>query len=350
MLVLAGVVIFFTIRAGKESLVEAEESAHFGQVFCSQTTSRNCLHILDRMYEIALSVNACVRSGTRADIVWMISSDEGVRADNSKALALTPGGGRIGALFGGAFDRHFLELANRQLETGRKVEVGVSDFESTLSGLPLSSTARFLVVPARQFSAHLWPALLGRKAVALVCSLDGDEVISTNLYSAETISTADPEVIELFEQGISTVVEVENQVITVFWPVTKLVIAGAGSIAESLSEVAKTLGWQVAIESRIEMVSGLMAGLSEMDCAVIMGHDVESSSRCLAAALESDAGYIGALGSRKMQENRADWLAYRDVFDLSRVNGPAGLDIGASSPGEIAISILAQAIARLKGG
>lgn len=300
------------------------------------------------MYEIALSVNACLRSGTRADVVWVISSDVGVKSNPSKALALTPGGGRIGSLLSGAFDGYFVELANRKSDTGRKVEVGVSEFDSTISGLPLNARVKFLIMPAERFSSALWSALLKREAIALICYLDGDEVTGTSFFTAETIRTADPAVAELFNKGISTVVELENQVITIYWPITKLVVAGAGPIAESLSEAAQTLGWEVTIESRNEMVSGLMAGLSKMDCAVIMGHDVESSSRCLAAALESDAGYIGALGSRRMQENRADWLAYRDITDLSRVHGPAGFNIGASTPAEIAISILAQAIAVLK--
>jgi xanthine dehydrogenase accessory factor len=63
------------------------------------------------------------------------------------------------------------------------------------------------------------------------------------------------------------------------------------------------------------------------------------------AALESDAGYIGALGSLAMQQSRADWLALRDVTDLTRVHGPAGFDIGADGPAEIAVSVIAQAIA-----
>lgn len=300
------------------------------------------------MYEIALSVNACLRSKTRADIVWPISPDANAKLNPSNALVLTPGGGRIGSLLSGAFDRHFVDLANRQLEVGRKVQVEVSGFESTISGLPASAAVAFLVVPATQISPSYWPALLNREAVALICNLDGDRVTSTDFFTAETISTANPDIAELFNRGISTVVALGEQVITIYWPVTRFVVAGAGPIADSLAAAAQALGWQVAVEPRYEMVSGLMAGLSTMDCAVIMGHDVESSSRCLAAALESDAGYVGALGSRQMQENRADWLAYREVFDLSRVHGPAGFDIGATSPAEIAISILAEAIATLK--
>jgi len=55
------------------------------------------------------------------------------------------------------------------------------------------------------------------------------------------------------------------------------------------------------------------------------------------------------VGSRKMQGDRADWLAYRGVTDLSRVHGPAGLDIGAATPGEIAVSIAAEAIQTAHG-
>ena len=90
------------------------------------------------------------------------------------------------------------------------------------------------------------------------------------------------------------------------------------------------------------MVTGLTASLGPLDAVVVMGHDVESSSRCLMSALESDAGYVGALGSSAMQQARADWLAYREVTDLARVHGPAGLPLGGKSPAEVAVSIVAE--------
>ena len=78
---------------------------------------------------------------------------------------------------------------------------------------------------------------------------------------------------------------------------------------------------------------------------MVASHDQELAGRALAAALDSDVGYIGALGGRRAQQARADWLAYRGYSDLSRIHGPAGLDIGADTPAEIALSILAEAVA-----
>ncbi|MFM8895206.1 MAG: XdhC family protein, partial [Actinomycetales bacterium] len=58
-----------------------------------------------------------------------------------------------------------------------------------------------------------------------------------------------------------------------------------------------------------------------------------------------DAGYIGSVGSQSMQRSRADWLAYQEVIDLSRVHGPAGLALGAQSPPEVAVAIAAEILA-----
>ena len=159
-----------------------------------------------------------------------------------------------------------------------------------------------------------------------VTRLDGDRV--------REIALADPDA------------EAEDgAVVTTLRPVPKLVIVGAGPMAEALSRTADLLGWHVQAVTQPSTAAGLIAGLAALDKVVVMSHDDDISGPALSAALASRAGYIGSVGSRRVQQSRADWLAYRGITDLDRVHGPAGLDIGAGTPAEIAVSIVAEAIA-----
>jgi len=297
------------------------------------------------MYDIALSVNAFVRSGTRADVAWMISP-----TISNDALALTPGSGRVGSLASGVFDGNLSDFATRKLPNGRVVALKIGEFESSISGLVAGTDAQFLVVPADSFDPDFWPALMERRPVAITCVLDGDgdDVMAVHVFDAETIDQADEVTAELFAKGVTNVVVQDDLVVTVLFPIPTLVIAGGGPIAHALAAIGELLEWNVSIDGRNTVVAGLVARLSPLDAVVIMGHDVETSSKNLSYALASEAGYIGALGSVKMQEDRADWLAYQEITDLSRVHGPAGLDIQASTPAEIAVSVIAEIIATLK--
>ena len=301
------------------------------------------------MFDIALTVNACVRSNTRADVTWLISSEPFFENPISDAIAITPGGGKIGNLLASAFDGELIEVAKRKLPTGRIVKREVSAFESTISSIPQGTKLKFALLPAGLIDPDIWQAFLDRESIAIVCHVKDDEIVKADYYTSVSIVAAEPDVIEIFNKNKSMTIELGDRVLTIYHPVTKLVIAGNSDIAEALAVAATNLGWNVSVDARPSMFAGLAAGLSSMDCAVIMGHDVESSSKCLSYALESAAGYIGALGSLKMQESREDWLAYRDITDLSRVHGPAGFNIGAKTPQEIAISVLAEAISVLKG-
>ncbi len=279
------------------------------------------------VYDIALSVAACVRSGTRADIAWMV-----LPTASDQALALTPGGGRIGRLAFGAFDGLLTDAAARHLPTGRLIDHVVSEMESPICELPAGTAVKFLIVPADQFPSQTWALLLDHSPLVVVASMSEDMVTAIN--------------VEAGGADARPMVNVEiDSITTVLAPIPRLIIAGVGPIADALAAQAALLKWKVAVEPRPNAVAGLAATLSPIDSVVVMGHDIEVSSGCLMAALESDAGYIGALGSLAMQNSRADWLAYREVTDLSRVHGPAGLDIKAATPEEIAVAIVAEAIA-----
>jgi xanthine dehydrogenase accessory factor len=264
---------------------------------------------------------------------------------SEEAVMFTPGGGRLGTLLNGAFDGLLADVAARQLSTGRFIEHQVTELESAICGLPEGSEVSFLVVPAAQFPAHAWQLLLDREAVGISADIDSGEVTEIRVDSMETATGV---VEEMLIAGRPVAQREDDGVLVVLAPVTRLLVAGAGPIAQAIARQGELLGWKCALESRPEMVAGVCATLSPLDAVVVLGHDVEASSRCLMSALESDSGYIGALGSANMQRSRADWLAYRDVTDLSRVHGPAGLNIGAQGPEEIAVSVSAEIISVLR--
>jgi xanthine dehydrogenase accessory factor len=124
-----------------------------------------------------------------------------------------------------------------------------------------------------------------------------------------------------------------------------MVLVGDHPVIESLAALAEHTGWASRHASNASEATGVIATLSSADMIVVAAHDIELAGTALMAALDSGVGYIGALGSHHMQETRAEWLAYRGVTDLTRIHGPAGLDIGATTPSEIAVSIIAEAIA-----
>ncbi len=277
------------------------------------------------MYGIALSVTACLRAGTKVDVGWIVASDDFPDRDPTDAVAVTPGGGRVGSLLSGALDGQVADLPRNRL-----LDVTVSEVDALVAGLPHGGMVRCLLIPAADLPADLWQLLVERRSVGLVTHLDGTDVTGTDLFAVE--APAD------------TVVG-EDRVTTVLFPVTKLVIVGGGPIAAALGEAAALLGWHTEITNEAATATGLIAGLAALDKVVVAAHDLELAGPALAAALDSDAGYIGSLGARRVQQMRADWLAYRGITDLDRIHGPAGLDIGADTPPKIAVSILAEAIA-----
>lgn len=299
---------------------------------------------VSRVYDVAITVAACLQSGTRADVAWLVGAQGLSVPDWSDAVAFTPGGGRTGSLLGGALDDKLVDKTGRW-SMGRLVDLEISDVDALIADLPSGALARCLMVPADTLPSELWELASAREKFCLVTELEGDEVADTGVYSQQTITTADTEVQEVFARQPAGSTITSDRVISLFVAVPQMVIVGGGPIADALAKLAPLVGWQAQIASGRDMATGLIAPLSGHDKVVIAAHDLELAGAGLSAALESHSGYIGSVGSRKMQSDRADWLAYRGITDLSRVHGPAGLDIGANNPGEVAVAIVAEAIA-----
>lgn len=173
-----------------------------------------------------------------------------------------------------------------------------------------------------------------------------------------------------FRSGKSGAVEAEGQrfFLNVHLPAPRMVIIGAVHISQALAPMATMAGFDVrvvdprtafATPERFENVE-LIADWPEdalrdqpidaFTALVAVTHDPKIDDWPLITALKAEAFYVGALGSRKTHARRVERLTQAGLSeaDIGRIDAPIGADIGAQSPAEIAVAILAQVIAALR--
>src|SRR5207253_1552155 len=119
----------------------------------------------------------------------------------------------------------------------------------------------------------------------------------------------------------------------------------------ALSGQAGLLGWEPASVNDGQGAAAAIKDLGPADAVIVLSHDPEVDTPALAAGLVSEVGYLGGLGSRHTQAGRRERLLAqgRSAEQLGRIHGPAGLDIGARTPGEIALAIGAEILALRSG-
>jgi xanthine dehydrogenase accessory factor len=174
---------------------------------------------------------------------------------------------------------------------------------------------------------------------------------------------------ELLRRGRNRLLELgDGSKVFAEWygPPPRLFVYGAVDTAEALCRAAKLLGWtaivadaraKFATAERIPSADQLIVkwpdeALAEVapdhqTAIVVLTHDDKFDEPALQGALETEAFYIGALGSRRNQERRRERLLELGVAEeaLDRISGPCGLDVGADSQAETALSILAEILA-----
>jgi xanthine dehydrogenase accessory factor len=174
----------------------------------------------------------------------------------------------------------------------------------------------------------------------------------------------------LAEDKNQTVETAEGPVfVEVFNPRLRCIIVGAVHIAQPLARMAALAGYIVTVVdprtafATDERFPGIEVStewpdealeklkLNRRTAVVTLTHDPKLDDPALAVALKSDAFYIGALGSKRTHAarlKRLSELGFGDK-DFARIHGPVGLDLGAVSPSEIAVSIIAQIVLTLRG-
>ena len=315
------------------------------------------------MFDIAERVLAWLRAHERTVLVRTIEVEGFSSRWPQDALAVAARG-TVGEVLGGAAGPALAPLLADALTRDLPAAVHlltISDQDAASAGLSCGGRARVLLQPASDIPLPAWEALAAREAVCVVTELAGD--YPTTWFSRRSLAAADelaippdPRAVQWFGRGAraATVLELEpgrESLVTALWPASRLVIVGDGLLAAALEATARVLEWEPEVVGDVTSAVAAIESLGAGDALVVLTHDREVDGPVLAAALETAPGYIGALGSRRTQAARAGWLRERGVTDaaIATIHGPAGLDIGARTPGEIALSIASEIVSIRSG-
>lgn len=305
------------------------------------------------------------RDGTGAALATVLQTWGSAPRRVGAQLAVS-GDGRIeGSVSGGCVEGAVITEALDALEDGkhRVLEFGVSDDDAFAVGLACGGTIRVLVEPvggalSEDMLADLVAARASRQGVAYEVNIrTGVRGLVHDEYQDRLRLDRSG-----FEEDGETFVAVHN-------PPLRMLVVGGVHIAQALVPMARIAGYDpVVIDPREafasperfpdtelnhdwpdEAVTAL--GLDARTALVLLTHDPKIDDPALEIALASDVFYIGALGSTRTHGKRVDRMtaAGFGADEIGKIHGPVGLDIGSATPAEIALSILAQMTAVLRG-
>jgi xanthine dehydrogenase accessory factor len=280
-------------------------------------------------------------------------------------LAARPDGAIAGLLLRGAVDRDAVPLAIAAAThpTTRAAHVGEADAVDV--GLACSGGATLLGHPlAPGQAAALGEALQREAPVALVATADGsaalvltgpDLVDAHGSLGARALDAAAADAARSLLRRGATVTERmaadgADLLLDLWVPLPSVLVVGSGAIGDALVAQAALLGWAVRRLTGLDEVSAAVADFSDADVLVLLDHDL-SFDAVLERALRSGRGFVGALGSRHTQAARRTRLQAAGLAEaeLAALHGPVGLDLGARTPAETAVSIVAQVVAARAG-
>ena len=320
-------------------------------------------------------------------------------------MLVTATGEAIGSVSGGCVEGALYDLGQEVLSTGQPVleTYGVSDDDAFSVGLTCGG---ILEVFVERVDSQTWPELDGIVAsvaadepvavATVVGSVDPDQIgrhvvvrpdsdhgsfVEGSLGTRRFDDTVAADALGMLESGTTGFIhygpsgERLGEGVDVFVnsmaPAPRMYIFGAIDFSASLCRVGKHLGFRVTICDAREIFATqrrfpdadevvvdwphrwlASAPVDSRTVICVLTHDPKFDVPALQAALRTDAGYIGAMGSRRTHEDRLRRLKEAGVSEseLARLHSPIGLDLGARTPEETAISIAAEIIQQRWGG
>ncbi|MFF1723901.1 XdhC family protein [Streptomyces sviceus] len=356
------------------------------------------------MLDIAEELHRWVEQGRDFAVATVVAVGGSAPRQPGAALAVDSDGTAIGSVSGGCVEGAVYELCQQALEDGESVleRFGYSDEDAFAVGLTCGGVIDILVTPVRScdpvrtvFTAALEAAAQGQAAaLARIVSGPGELVGRALVVCPEDPSGhggfgAHPELdrtiaaeagafldagrtgtLEIGEQGsrcgAPLTVLVESSV-----PPPRMIVFGAIDFASALVRIGKFLGYRVTVcdarpvfatEARFPEADEIVVEWphqylerTEVDARTVLcvlTHDAKFDVPLLRLALRLPVAYVGAMGSRRTHLDRNERLREVGVteLELARLRSPIGLDLGARTPEETALSIAAEIVAARRGG
>ena len=332
------------------------------------------------MNDVFPELQTWIDRGDRIALATVISVKKSAPRPPGAKMAVNADGEVIGAVSGGCVEGAVIELADQVLQGAppRRVNFGISDDEAWGVGLPCGGEIEVWVQeyePGRFTDI----ARAGGRA-AEVTLLEGDGAGAKLLYEEDGSASGslgsselDAEAKRAAEDLLWTETsELRGPTfVDVVGPPQRLILFGAVPIAAALCTIAKATGWRpfvvdprqrFATRERLpdaeeiiaawpEEAFGQLGGIDPATSIAVLTHDPKLDDAALAIALRSPARFVGAMGSRRAQEARRERLLEAGFTDaeLARLSAPLGLDLGAVTAEETALSILAEMVAARHG-
>jgi xanthine dehydrogenase accessory factor len=306
------------------------------------------------MREILDAIDEAVARGEKAAVATVVSTIRSAPRQPGAKLVVTEGGHLVGSVSGGCVEADVAERAQAVFAGGGPslIHYGVSDSDAFEVGLSCGGEIDVWLEPV---DPEIW------REVRSVLDSDEYGMLYTNTATGEKrLERGVLEATELREDG--TFAEALEGPL-------RLIIFGAAEAAEHLCAYGKQLGWRttvvdarpaLATKERIPSADEIVKAwpdevldrIDERTAVVTLSHEERLDIPAVAAAIERNARYIGAVGAKRTAERRRARLLEQGISEaeIDRIHGPAGLDLGGRSPAQVALAIAAEIVAETSGG
>jgi xanthine dehydrogenase accessory factor len=311
------------------------------------------------MRDVLSDARDLIDRGEPVAVAMVVDTKRSAPRPLGSRLLVTASGEMRGSVSGGCVESDVVLRAQEVLESGvpQLVPYGITDDDAFDVGLPCGGEIEVFIAPIDADEvARVERALGEQQRLSVTTVLSGPEAGRKTYGSGEAHSAATREAPDTFVEQYA--------------PPPVLMVFGAVDTAQALCRMAKQVGFRTIVSDartkfarpeRLPDADEIVVGWpamaydmhppDEATYVVVLTHDARFDEPALGPAVRSSAPYVGALGSRRAQDRRRERMlnAGYSENELARISGPLGLDIGAVTPAETAVSILAEVMAVRSG-